>query len=296
MLTFAKNIFFFLSIFFIVSHASYSQELFLEPTDLPIRPVIAGLELTNDQYKDLATKILNVADTMTEEFKLSDSISLSLYSLKYFSEIGEYEVEGQDILKLVKGFLKLSRKSLPSEIWKLIHQVKRIKFGKKNGHHYVQIFSKKKVGIIYKVNEYLAAEDDKTGTYIKSLIIKNGAEIYFKDVETPDQYLALAEYVRQDSNALNIPMNWYQQLNTVNKEVKKNIVFYLNLDSLINPLSIKMKGIKISMKTNSIFKSLVFDIVKAHTLPGMTDGEVPLPSTIFKAKTKLLNLKLTVDQ
>ncbi|MBT7610782.1 MAG: hypothetical protein HN576_13560 [Bacteriovoracaceae bacterium] len=279
-----------------MAHAAYAQDLILESNNNFNTPVIAGLELSNNQYKILATKILDVSKTVTDEFKLSDTLSLTFYILKYFSEIGEYEVEGEDIIKLVKGFLKLSKKSIPSEIWKIIQQMRKIKFGKKRGQHYVQIFSKKNEGIIYKINESLASEDDQQGTFVKNLIIQDKAELYFKDIKTPQQYLALSKYVRVNINALKIPMNWYKQLNVVNLDVQKNIVFYLNLDKNVNPLAIKMKGITISIITNSIFKRLDFNIEEAYALPGMTDGEEALPSTVFKAKTKLLNLKLTIDQ
>ena len=69
-----------------------------------------------------------------------------------------------------------------------------------------------------------------------------------------------------------------------------------DLDNNINPLSIELEGIQILVLTNSIFKRLTFDVLEGYAMPGMTDGEVPLPSTIFKAQTNLLRLKLTIDQ
>jgi hypothetical protein len=274
----------------------YAQDLIIERNEHQNTPTIDGLELTNNQFKNLSAKITSIVNSMTDEYQLSDTISLSFYILKYFSEIGEYEIEGDEIIKLTKGFLKLSNKNLPNEIWKLIYQVRKIKFGKKKGKAYVQFSSKKADGIIYNINEYLAAEDSRTGTLIKKLIIRNGAELYFDEIKTAEQYLVLADYIRSDNNALKIPMSWYRQLNDVNLEVRKNILFYLNLDNNINPLSIELEGIQILVLTNSIFKRLTFDVLEGYAMPGMTDGEVPLPSTIFKAQTNLLRLKLTIDQ
>jgi hypothetical protein len=279
-----------------MSSIAFSQELVLEAAEADKIALLSGLELTNDQFTKLSKGIQSVADTITDEYLVSDSLSLTFYVLKYFAEIGEYEIEGDEIIRLAKGFLKLSKKSLPYEIWHIIKQMNKLKFGKKKGQDYVQIFSKNKFGIIYKINEYLAAEDGEKGTLLKHVLITNGAEFYFKYIKTSKQSLALSQYVRDQANPLALPTNWFKQLNRINHSFKKNILFYLNLDSNIFPLAIKMRGVSFEIITNSIFKKLNFEIKEAYALPGMTDGERSLPSTIFQGNAKLINLKLTIDQ
>ena len=88
MLSLLKKLILIMTFIQFMAHAAYAQDLILESNNNFNTPVIAGLELSNNQYKILATKILDVSKTVTDEFKLSDTLSLTFYILKYFSEIG----------------------------------------------------------------------------------------------------------------------------------------------------------------------------------------------------------------
>lgn len=246
------------------------------------------LQLTDEQYERLARGIFNVINNMSEKYFVSDSISLTFYILRYLSEIGEYEIVYKDIVTLINGFLKLAEYELSEDVWDIIHQIRKLKFGKKSGKHWVKIYAKdEKKGILYNINE------DMSGNLVKHMTIQNGAEATFEDVVSKSQKKSLLKFLKEKVRFIGFRLS---AINQVFSGIPKNIEFHMNKESIITPVKAEFKGINVLIKTDSIFKHIDFKLKKAYSVPGFKDGEDPLPSTVLYFKEKLMPLKVSIDQ
>ena len=191
---------------------------------------------------------------MSEEYFVSDSISLTFYILRYLSEIGKYEIVHKDIIALINGFLKLAEYELSEEIWDIIHQIRKIQFGKKNGKYWVKIYAKdEKKGIVYLINK------DMSGNLVKHMTIQHGAEATFEDVASNDQKKNLLKFLKKKVRFIGFRLS---AINQVFPGVTKNIEFHMNKESIIAPIRAEFKGIKVLIKTDSIFKYIDFKLKK----------------------------------
>lgn len=246
------------------------------------------LQLTDEQYERLARGIFGVINNMSEKYFVSDSIGLTFYIFRYLSEIGEYEIVYKDIVTLINGFLKLAEYELSEDVWTIIHQIRKLKFGKKSGKFWVKIYAKdEKNGIIYQINE------DMSGNLVKYMKIKDGAEITFEDIETKKQKRGLLKFLREKVRFIGFRLS---AINQVFTGIPKNIEFHMNKESIITPVKAEFKGVNVMIKTTSIFKHIDFKLKEAYSVPGFKDGEEPLPTTVLLFKEKLMPLKVSIDQ
>lgn len=248
----------------------------------------SDLQLTDEEYKRLAKGIFNVINGMSEEFFISDSIGLSFYIFRYLSEIGEYEIVYKDIVALINGFLKLAEYKLDEEVWSIIHQIRKLKFGKRNGKFWVKIYSRdEEKGIVYNIDK------DMNGNQVKFLHLKNGAEAFFTDVDSRKSKKELLTFIKSKVRFLLMGIS---SINQVHEGISRNIDFHLNQESMITPIKAEFKDITVRVVTDSIFKTIDFKLKKAFATPRLSDGENPLPSVVLYMKEKMMPLKVSIDQ
>ena len=246
------------------------------------------LQLTDEQYEKLARGIFGVINNMSEKYFVSDSIVLTFYILIYLSEIGEYEIVHKDIVTLINGFLKLADYQLSEDVWTIINQIRKLKFGKKSGKFWVKIFAKdEKNGILYLINQNVS------GNQVKHMNIQNGAELTFEDINTKAEKRGLLKFLKEKVRFVGFNIS---SINQVFSGIPKNIEFHMNKESIITPLRVEFKGINVLIKTDSIFKHIDFKLKEAYSVPGFKDGEEPLPTTVLYFKEKLMPLKVSIDQ
>ncbi|MCO4792610.1 MAG: hypothetical protein KC493_02770 [Bacteriovoracaceae bacterium] len=247
-----------------------------------------NLQLTDEQYKKLARGIFNVINGMSEKFFVSDSVGLSFYIFRYLSEIGEYEIVYKDMITLIDGFLKLAEYKLDDDVWSIVHQIRKLKFGKKNGKFWVKIFAKdKKNGIRYNI------DSDMGGNKVKYLTISNGAEATFADIKTTDEKKNMIKFVKKKVRFLLMGLS---SINQVHEGIARNIQFHLSQENPVIPIKAEFSGMKVRVVTKSIFKTIDFKLRKAYSIPGLKDGDSPLPSVVLLLKEKLMPLKISIDQ
>jgi len=246
------------------------------------------LQLTDEQYERLARGIFGVINNMSEKYFVSDSIGLTFYIFRYLAEIGEYEIVYKDIVTLINGFLKLAEYELSEDVWNIIHQIRKLKFGQKSGKYWVKIYAKDiENGIVYQINE------DMNGNLVKHMVVNDGAEITFEDVKKKGQRKGLLKFLKEKVRFMGFRLS---AINQVFSDIPKNIEFHMNKESIITPVKAEFKGINVLIKTTSIFKNIDFKLKKAYSVPGFKDGEEPLPTTVLLFKEKLMPLKVSIDQ
>ncbi|MCP4912946.1 MAG: hypothetical protein GY909_07495 [Oligoflexia bacterium] len=255
------------------------------------------LGLEEEDLKRVAKSIFNVSKAMSEEYSISDGLTLTMYILRYLSEIGEYELAHVDMMKLVRAFEKLSEEKIEPEVEDTLQQIAKISFGRKQGKFAVTFYAKdKKRGIVIPINE---KEEDPNSSVeeIVEVVAEDGTEVVFEDIDTEEEKAWARNFAKRPVKILGIFKKLAEDLYQVHPKIKDNIDDYLELEKIPAPaLKIEMENIYVSVDTSTIFKNIKFRFQEALTLPGIREEGKPVPSFILGAKAKLLNLKVSVDQ
>lgn len=286
-----------------------TQEISSEDT-----AILGNVGLNSEQMGTVATGIYHVAKGVSEEYSVSDSLTLTLYILRYMAEIGEYEMGQQDILMLIGAFENLAEMEVGPEVRDIIEQIKKIRFGRKSGKLFAQIFARHPDrGVEIPINE-VATESDATVEEIIKVVIAHGSEFYFEDIEKTEQMRKAKNFIKEPVKLLGGFEFLVNDLNQIHRDIPRSIDSYFMRDDLkASPLWVDMKGVSILVDTSTVFDKINFEFHSAVALPGINkvgsgiasvidspeeneDLPVRIPSIVLGAKAKLLNLKVSVDQ
>lgn len=246
-----------------------------------------------EDYEKVAKQIFLVKEAMSDEFSVGDGLTFTLYILRYLAEVGEYELSNADIVQLVAAFEKISGEKLNDAVNETIAQIKTLEFGIKDKKYFVKIIAKnKKEGIIIPINEL--SEDDKIEE-IRYAKIKNKAKITFTDVDSKSEKAEITRFLTEFVSLPLVSESWLPPLNQMHPDLKHDIKNYLEETKII-PLRIRMKGIFVKVKTNTILKNMDFYIRRVYTLPGRKKDDRPIPSFVTRARAGVINVKISIDQ
>lgn len=260
--------------------------------------VLGDVGLNSEQMKKVATNIFYVANNMTEIYSVSDGLTLVMYVLRYMAEIGEYEMAQKDILILVDAFEKLAGMEVGPEVEDVLAQIRKVKFGRKDGQYFARIFAlNTERGIIIPINE--KSEEEGSLKEIIEVVVEDGSSYYFEEVTKTEQIKSVKSFIREPVKILGVLESIVEDLNQIHPDIERAIDRYFLRDDLkAPPMIVKMDKIYVRVDTSTMFNEIKFKFNKAVTLPSITKGEEasPVPSFILGAKAKLLHLKVSVDE
>lgn len=259
--------------------------------------ILGEVGLSSEQMQVVATNIFRVAKAMTDQYQLADGLTLSMYVLRYLAEIGEYELANKDIMILVKAFEKYTGEAVSEEVYKILDQVAKIRFGKKEGRYFTQFFSKKpSIGIIIPINN--RNEDPNSSLKeIKKVVAVHGSLLYFNEVDNAAEKKRVRDFIKTPVKILNVLEKIVEALYQIHDDLLDGIDDYLEWqEGPAAAMIIGMEGISVEVDTRTIFNEIIFNFQEAYTFPGMRLGNTPVPSFVLGGKAKLLNLKVSVDQ
>jgi hypothetical protein len=259
--------------------------------------ILGEVGLTTEEMEVVATRIFRVAKSMTNQYQVSDGLSLSMYVLRYLAEIGEYELAYRDIMKLVKAFEKYTGQDVSEEVYNILEQVKKIRFGKRDGRLFCQFFSKKpSVGIIIPLNEK-SEDPDSSLKEIKRVVAVDGSTLSFNEVDTAAEKKKVRDFLKTPVKILNVLEKIVEALYQIHDDLIEGIDDYLEWGDAPAPaMIIGMEGISVEVATRTLFNDITFKFQEAYTFPGIHLGNEPTPSFALGGKAKLLNLKVSVDK
>ena len=250
----------------------------------------------NVDFNELVNKIKKVKSLSNEDFFISDSLNGLFYSLLYLSEIGEFELNKNEIISIIEESSKEINHFRENEFKNYLLNISKLKFGKKNGRSFVKIYTENKKSMKILIREELASADQSKGIVINSISIDNGAEIIFHPLLKQKEQQLFVKDVRHSSKLNNIPIDWYKQLNNISDDLKQNLSLHLSLGPKINPMKVEMSRIQLDIKAPLPFNNVNLNVSIGYLIPGMTDGDQRFSSSVFKGNGKLLNFKLSIDQ
>lgn len=263
----------------------------------PETNIYGQVGLSSEQMVDVAKHIYHVANAMDDKYAVADGLTLTMYVLRNMAEIGEYEIGQQDILILIDAFEKLGKMKMDPQVIDIIKQIKKIRFGRKSGDLFAQIFSiYPERGVEIPVNQ---TSDDPNSSLkeIIKVVIEDGASVSFQDITKTEQIRNAVDFIKTPVKILGTFESLVSELNQFQKGVSDQIDQYFMRDDLLAPpLWVNMDHIYVAVDTTTVFKEINFNFNHALVLPGMSNKEGRLSSFFLGAKAKLLNLKVSVDQ
>ena len=247
----------------------------------------SNINIPDNKLESLGLGIFTAIKSVSNTYPIADNITLTLLILRYLAEIGDYVVNYKDLKKTISGFLKLADFEMSESVWDLIHQVKKLKFGKsRENRTFVQVYTKNAGPLIYSINEPMG--DDT----IKTLELQNKTRLYFKDIKAVKPKESLIEFaVNKTSPFFLFPGHWFKKLNQVHKDIPKAIKFYVhNATKGKMPVKVEAKKAMINLESRKI------EIKKLFVLPGISRNGQRLPSILFKGKTGFFSIRASIDQ
>ncbi len=259
--------------------------------------ILGNVGLSSEQMAEVAKNIYHVAMSMSDDFVVSDALTLTMYVLRSMAEIGEYDLAQKDILILITAFENLAQMEVGHEVRDIITQIKKIRFGRKNGLLFAQIFARHPdLGVEIPINDYSPEEDSSVEEIVK-VVIENGSALSFEQIIKTEQIRKAKSFIKDPVQLLGGFENLVNELNQIHPVIENNIDHYFMRDDLKAPaLWINMSGVSVHVDTSTVFDKMKFEFVNAVALPNMSNEEGRIPSFILSAKAKLLNLKVSVDQ
>jgi len=247
------------------------------------------LDLSDEELRVIAENIFNLMKSISEEYYISDGLTLATYILRYMAEIGEYELVYKDMMALVKAFEKLQEKEFDESIYSILEQIRKIQFGTRKGKLFVKIFSKSQGGIVHQINE-LNEDEESSLKEIKFLVVENGAEMYFDEVDTKKEKEELVKWVKKKYKIKTFGKYMFHE------DIPKYIAGYFDLETPANAMKIDYQNFYVRVKTDTIFKDMDLKFKDGYVLPGFRKGEKPIPSFLLRLGAKLVKVKTSVDQ
>lgn len=259
--------------------------------------ILGEVGLSSEQMRKVARNILAIGNAMTDKYGVSDGLTLAMYVLRYLAEIGEYELAHKDIMILVRAFEKLSNTEVGDEVIAILDQVKKIRFGKREGKYFSQFFSKiPSRGIIIPI-EQKSDDPDSSLKEIKRVVAVEGSFLYFNEIDTAAEKKQVRDFIKTPVKILNVLEAVVEALNQIFPDLLQGIDDYLERnDTPAPPMMIAMGGISVEVDTRTLFNDITFDFKEGYAFPGIALGGEPLPSFVLGGKAKLLHLKVSIDQ
>ncbi len=253
--------------------------------------------LTGEQMAMVAKNIYHVAKALDADYPVADGLGLAMYVLRYMAEIGEYEMAQKDILILVDAFEKLGGIEVGQQVEDILAQIKKLRFGRRNGKLFAQIFSIfPERGVVIPINER-SEDSDSSVEEIEHVVVKNGAMLAFSEITKTEQIREAKSFIKDPVQLLGGFEFLVDELNQIHNGVSAQIDNYFMRDDLIAPpLAVEMTDIYVAVDTTTVFDKIDFKFNRALVLPGISNEQGRLPSFVLQAKAKLLNLKVSVDQ
>ena len=259
--------------------------------------ILGDIGMTSKTMKEKSKKILDLIGTMTDDFEVSNDILLTLYTLKLFSEIGEYQLDTFAIKKIITLYERLNNDLFSDNFHNTIDQIRLIRFGKRKGKNYCQFFTKDEERGIIIISDEFGGPLGSVVKKIENLTIENGATFVFDEVKKESEKTIVRKFLRNPVPIFSYIPYIDKVIRRINPAILDNIDDYLEQDNLtVPPLIVNMTGLNIKLETNLPLSTLSINLKRAFTFPGLKDNEKPIPSVAVDGYASIVNLKVSIDR
>jgi len=280
-----------------------SQEVEVVAEDNPIYVKKENLantpySLTKEEQIYIVKNLKDKAKSFSSQFKLSDGLNLGIQGLNFLAGIGEYEIAQKDIRSLVKLFKQTYQLRMSSEVNSAIDQLAKIRFGRKKGKAYAQFFAlNPERGIEWSINNVSTDPDSKLKE-VRKLIIKDGAEIYFDEINRVGQSKMAKAFVEKNNPFWGEVISGNEELFRIDKNLLNQLdPLLMSLNEKYPPLWLDMKNIFLEVDTDSFLGKIDFELTAGMALPLIpAKNKERVSSLVIGGEGKFLQLRASIDQ
>ncbi len=260
--------------------------------------VILNGTLSLENQEEVARVLFMLSRNMSDEFTISDGLSMVMYVLRYMAQIGEYEFVQRDIRALIVSFENLLGEPFDAEVWGVVDQIRKLQFIRHKGKLSVKVFAlDEDKGVQIMMNS--PGEADSSLKEIEYVRMRHGAVLSFEDAVDLSDHQRVRDLVKRRFRILGIIGVVEEDMNLIHPRLIDAIDMHLrqDVDTLIKPLFVTFSDTYVRTHTSTLFGKIDFKFKEAVCIPGVKtlDGR-PAPSFLVTAKAGLLKIKTTVDQ
>ena len=261
--------------------------------------VVLERELGLDDYEKVARLIVHVQRSMSEKFSVGDSLTLSLYIMHVFAQIGDYRLTQDEVLDLMDVFIRLTKLEIPETVREVIDQIASLDFATREGKLSVVLNTVSPAGFYVPVGD----EEDQVGVTanrpankgLDFVHIPHRTTIYFQELSTSAHKTEITDFMKESFKLPLLPSSWFSDMNQIYPKTAASIPSYLNRETLARPLKISFKGPRIRVDAGTLLGDLDLEFQNAYLTPGLKDKDgLPLPSFHIWARQGLIKIKTSL--
>ncbi len=261
--------------------------------------VVLERELGLDDYEKVARLILHVQRSMSDKFTVGDSLTLSLYIMHVFAQIGDYRLTQDEILDLMDVFIRLTKLEIPETVREVIDQIASLDFATREGKLSVIMNTVSPTGFYVPVG----VEEDQIGVTatkptkkgLDFVHIPHRTTIYFQELSTIAHKTEITDFMKEQFKFPLLPSSWFSSMNQIYPKTASSISSYLSRETLAKPLKISFKGPRVTVDAGALLGILDLEFQDAYLTPGLKDNQnLPLPSFHIWARQRLIKIKTSL--
>jgi hypothetical protein len=289
----------FILIITVQSYVSHSQESTNDHLLQERGEVVLERELGLDDYEKVARLIIHVQRSMSKKFPVGDSLTLSLYIMHVFAQIGDYRLTQAEILDLMDVFIRLTKLSIPDTVREIIDQIASLDFATRDGKISVLLNTTSPMGFYIPVGD----EEDRVGVTadrpanqgLDFVHIPHRTIISFQELSSSAHRTEITDFMKEQFKFPLLPASWFSSMNQIYPRTASSLSAYLNRESLAKPLRVSFQGPKIRVDAGKLLGQLDLEFQDAYLTPGLKDAqELALPSFHIWARQRLVKIKTSL--
>lgn len=260
--------------------------------------VILNGSLSLENQEEVARILFMLSRNISDDFAVSDGLSMVMYVLRYMAQIGEYEFVQRDIRALIISFENLLGEPFDPSVWSVVDQIRKLQFTRHKGKLSVKIFAlDEEHGVTVMLNAQ--GEEGSSMKEIEFVRMKHEAILSFEDADDLGDHNRVRDLVKKRYRIFGFIGAVEDEMNLVHPRLVDAIDMHLRqeTDELIKPLFVTFTDTFVRVHTTTVFKGIDFKFKDAVCIPGVKTlrGE-PAPSFLVTAKAGVLKMKTTIDQ
>jgi hypothetical protein len=242
------------------------------------------IKVNDELLREMAEHLYILQENASEELKVSEGLTFGATLFHYLGSFGNYRLDADNIIKLIKGFEELLGEPIDEKIMFVVNQVKSLTFSRKGNKFRVKIQGKENNGIVYFINE----ESDEEGSALKKIKFfqaKNGSHVDFEVVDTLAERSELVSFVKETGKR-----------DSLHKEIAPNIESYFSQEKPAPIIKMEFEGMIVRVLTDTIWKNIDFNFKYGWSIPLFRVNGKNIPGFVLYLKKNLAKVKVSIDQ
>lgn len=247
---------------------------------------------TDADYRAMALRLIQVQRSMSDDYEMGDGLMFTFYIMKLFAQIGEYDLQAEEIRSLFEIFTRITEIEVPELAHTIIDQLTHLSFGRRSGDLAMSFHTINQRPI------YIRLQDGETSSEMDYIMIPNGSTLRFRELVTSAQKSLLVDFMRTRIRLPLLPDSWFSRFNQIDSRAEQAIGHYLAQENTVPPLQLLFSGPVVRIRTgSSLLGDLTMDFKEAYLTPGLKDSlGMDIPALHFYLTHRMLSVKTSIAE